>query len=116
MWELALVLALSAFVFYHFVCVVGLNCLVWKFVLCYVPQKCMEKNDLGYFEECHMVEVVVLCWIGVLFVVQGGKYVRCGSRSYHHLHFPPGSSCHLFLQLNSPIQSRCDDWAMVDCG
>ena len=36
----------------------------------------VEKNDFGYFEECHTVGVVVLCRIDVLFVVQASEYVR----------------------------------------
>ena len=91
--ELSLVLALSAFLFFSFVFVVALYCLSWKFMLSYAVQKCVEKNTLGYFEECHTVGVVVLFRIGVLVVVlfrigllvvllQGGKYVRSGSRSF----------------------------------
>ena len=98
MREFAPVLALSAFVFFRFVFVVGLYCLVWKFVLGYALQ-CVKKNGLGYFKECHTVGVVVLCRIGVLVDVQGGEYVRGESRFYHHFRLPPGSSCSLFLRL-----------------
>ena len=68
--------AISAFVFFRFVFVVGLYCLVWTFVLSYALQKFVEKKDFVYFEEYHTVDVLVLCLIGVLVVVQGSEYVR----------------------------------------
>ena len=98
MRELALVLALQAFAFFRFVFIVGLYCLVSKFVLGFALKKYAEKNDLGYFEECHRVGVVVLCRVSGLVVVQGGEYVRGESRFYHHFRFPSGP-CRLFLRL-----------------
>ena len=80
--EFALVLALSAFVFIHFVFVGGLYCLVREFVLSYTLQKCMEKNDLVYFQKSHTVGVMVSCRIGVLVIVQGSEYAQGESKSY----------------------------------
>ena len=57
----------------------------------------------------------MLCLIGVLVMVQTGEYVCGESRPYHHFHFSPDTLC-LFLWLNSLIQGRCNDWAMVGCG
>ena len=116
-WELVLVLVLLVFVFFRFVFVVRLCCLVLKFVLSYALQKCMEKNDLGYFEECHTVG-------------EGGvmsdRCVGRGARRWIHARWiqvlsPFSFSTWLIMSfvftiVNSPIQGRCNTWAMVDCG
>ena len=100
-------LILSALILFRFVFVVGVYCLVWKFVLNYAPQKGWRQRILKIFMS-DTVEVVELWQIDVLV-----EYVRGESRSFHHFCFPLDSSCRLFL---SPIQGRCDDWVMVYCG
>ena len=42
----------------------------------------METKDLEYFDDCHTVEVVGLCQIDVLVLVQGSKYVQGKSKAY----------------------------------
>ena len=88
--------------------------IAWSGSLCWVMRhrKCVETNDLTYFDECHTVEVVVLCRICVGRGARrqiGAWWISPFSFSTWHI------MSFVFTTVNSPIQSRCDNWAIVDC-